>query len=450
MHNAPGFSTGTHALTARPQDLHTFGFPWRPWQEQKAIADGHLIQSYIKQSAAIYGIDKKIKYRHRIDRANFSTSSKEWEFDVTVDGKEHTVLRSKFFLIGTGYYDYNTPLQAVIPGIEDFKGTVVHPQFWPEDLDYTGKDIVIIGSGATAITLLPSLTEKAKHVTILQRSPSYVLSNPSNDKLEVLIRALTWWNKPLQFKLIRWKWVLTAFLLSRLCYAFPNAARRVLRKVTSKQLPPNVPHDPHFNPKYNPWEQRLCLCPDGDFYAALRSGKGSIETGVIESVTPNSIKLVSGKELNPDIIITATGLKLCFGGGIQVAVDGKRIDFSEKYIWQGAMIEDVPNAAYSFGYVDASWTLGADATAQLATRILNQMKKEGVAEVVPRRSPQEKATLQETSLMKLTSTYVEKGKDILPKAATTGPWQPRSYYYKDIWTAWFGDIKSGMAWIRSV
>lgn len=398
----------------------------------------------------MYGIDKKILFHHHVDNADYSTPSKRWTINVTANGNEKKIFRSKFMLLCTGYYDYDEPLHAVIPGIEDFKGTVAHPQFWPEDMDYTDKNVVIVGSGATAITLLPNMTPKANHVTILQRSPSYVMSQPSEDGLEWAIRRLTWWSKSLESKLIRWKWLLIPFLVTRIAYNFPNFARKTFSRAIQAQLPPTVPRDPHFNPSYNPFEQRVCFCPNGDFYECLRNGKGSIETGVIETVTPNSIKLLSGKELHPDIIVTATGLKVRFAGGLQMSVDGKPFKVHEKYIWKGLMLEGLPNCAFVIGYVDASWTLGADATAQMVCRILNRMRKEGVVEVVPRMSDSEKMAMTEAPLMRLQSTYVKKASAVLPKAGSTGQWRARSYYYRDIWMAWFGDIKSGMEWVRGV
>ncbi|KAK3677485.1 hypothetical protein LTR78_002335 [Recurvomyces mirabilis] len=446
---------GTWSLFKYPgirsdSDLYTFGFPWRPWTEQSSIAEGSLIINYMKESAAMYGIDQHIKFHHHVDAADFSSTSKTWTLDVTANGKEKKTIRSKFFLLCSGYYDYDQPLKTLIPGIEDFEGTVAHPQFWPQDMDYTDKKVVIIGSGATAITLMPNLAKKAENVTILQRSPSYILSQPSEDGMEKAIRWLTWWNKPLEHTLIRWKWVLVPFLLTRFAYNFPNAARKMFQNITQSQLPPTIQRDPHFNPSYNPFEQRVCFCPDGDFYKALRTGKGSVETGVIEKVTKNSIKLTSGKELNPDIIVTATGLQLRVGGGIAISVDKAPYNVGGKFLWKGVMLEDLPNAAYVIGYVDASWTLGADATAQLICRMLNTMQKEGVVEVVPRLSDKERNSMKEEPVLRLTSTYVKKAKDIMPKAGASGQWRARSYYFKDILMAWFGDIKTGTEWIRGV
>ena len=449
-------SVGHHlvAFSSEPylhlQDLYTFGFSWRPWNEQTSIAEGPRIINYMKESAAMYGIDKKINFHHRVDNADFSSSRKKWTLDVTANQSEKKTYRSNFLLMCTGYYDYNEPLKTTIPGLDQFQGKVVHPQFWDTEMDYSNKEMVIIGSGATAITLLPNLTPKAKHVTIVQRSPSYVLSQPKEDGIEKLIRALTWWCKPIEHKLIRWKWLLLPFLASQLSYRYPLKARKLFSGIIEKQLPKSVSRDPHFNPSYNPFEQRVCFCPDGDFYQALREGKGSIETGVIDTVTPNSIKLVNGKELNPDIIVTATGLKVRFAGGMNVSVDGKPYPFSEKFIWKGVMLEDLPNAAFVVGYVDASWTLGADATAQMMCRMFNQMRKEGVVEVIPRRTEEEKENMNEMPLLKLQSTYVKKAKDALPKAGDTGQWRARSFYYKDIMMAWFGDLKTGMEWVRGV
>lgn len=402
----------------------------------------------MKESAQAYGIDKKILFHHHVDRANYSSEHKTWTFDVTANKSDQKTFRSKFFLMCTGYYDYEQPLKTMIPGVENFKGGVVHPQFWPKDLDHTDKDVVIIGSGATAVTLLPSMAEKASHVTMLQRSPSYLVSLPSEDAMERAIRRYCseYW----QHRLIRLKWLVIPFLMVNFCYYFPKQGRKLFKAGTEQQLPPTMKYDPNFNPSYNPFEQRVCFCPDADFYKSLRSGKASVETGVIEDITADTIKLTSGKELHPDIIVTATGLKLRIAGGIKVSVDEKPYNVPDHFVWKGVMLEDLPNCAFVIGYVDASWTLGADATAQMVCRILKQMGKENVVEITPRRTAQEKASMKEAPLLRLTSTYVKKAKDIVPKAADRGQWSARSYYFKDILMAWFGDIKSGTEWVRGV
>lgn len=449
---------GTWSLFKYPgirsdSDLYTFGFPWRPWNENTAIAQGGLIKNYLVESAEMYGIDKKIQYNTKVSDAKYNTSEKKWSLEAMceVDGKK-TLKRfqSRFILMCTGYYDYETPLQTSIPGIDNFKGQVIHPQFWPENLDYTNKDVVVIGSGATAITVLPVMSEKAKRVTMLQRSPSYVMSVPSEDGIERFLHRWFKWAPAFQHFMLRIKWILSPLLLTSLSAKYPEKMKQFMYKVTQKQLPSSIPRDPHFTPSYYPWEQRMCMCPDGDFFKALRGGKANIETGVIQNITNDTIKLTDGKELHPDVIVTATGLKLRFAGGMNVSVDGVPFYPSEKFVWKGVMLEDLPNAAFVVGYVDASWTLGADATAQTMTRMFNQMKKEGVVEVIPHRTEQEKKEMKETNLLRLNSTYVTKGKSVLPKGGDRGQWVPRSNYLRDIFMAWYGDIKTGTEWVRGV
>lgn len=377
---------------------------------------------------------------------NWSSSSNTWSLCVSVNGTDSILVRTRLIFISTGYYDYHTPLQVEIPGMEDFKGTVVHPQFWPSSLEYSSKRVVIIGSGATAITLLPSLTKKAAHVTMLQRSPGYVMSIPQRGAFEavttkILPRRVAQW-------MIRLRWTLLSFMLVTLCQRFPKPARRYFLRATAKQLPPEMSVDPDFMPSYNPWQQRMCMCPDGDFFASLRSGKSSIKTGVIDKVTETSIRLRSGEELHPDIIVTATGLKLRMAGGIEISIDGEAFDISRHYAWNSAMIEGLPNAVFALGYVDASWTLGADATAQLAMRLLKRMKRDGAAAIVPRISAQEKDRLRDRPFLALSSTYVERGKNALPRAGNVAPWQPRSYYWKDLATAKWGNIQRGLEWVH--
>lgn len=444
---------GTWSLFKYPgirsdSDLYTFGFPWRPWNQENSIASGESIIKYIKESAQIYGIDKNIQYHHNVDHANWSTDDKAWYLDVTADGSTKKKVRGRFMLMCTGYYNYGEPLKTTIPGIEDFGGKVVHPQFWPEDLDYKDKNVVIVGSGATAMTLLPNMTDHASHVTMLQRSPSYLLSQPSEDGMEKFIRR--WFPLFMAHRLIRIKWLILPFIFVNFCHYFPNASRTAIMKATIPQLPESTPYDPTFKPKYNPFEQRVCFCPDGDFYQSLRDGKSSVVTGSIETVTKNSIKLTNGKELHPDIIVTATGLQIRLAGGMTLKTDNVPYNIPDKYFWKGVMLQDLPNCAFVIGYVDASWTLGADATAQLVNRMLSQMEKEGAEEVVPRLSEREKQSMGQMSVLNLTSTYVQRGASMLPKAGDKGQWRARRFYFQDIWQAWFGDIKTGTEWVRGV
>jgi cation diffusion facilitator CzcD-associated flavoprotein CzcO len=427
-------------------DLFTFGFPWRPWEEKQPIAHGALILKYLKESAAQEGIDQHIKFNHQVDRINWQSASSSWDLDIVANGSAKARLRSRFIFLGTGYYNYHEPLQAHIPGIDKFGGTVVHPQFWPKDLDYAGKNVVIIGSGATAVTLLPSMCEKAAHTTMLQRSPTYILALPQKDPFDRSVRFLL--PDRLAKRIVRFKWILSAFLLTTFCKWFPRLARTLILHRTSRELPKGVKMDPHFLPKYKPWEQRMCLCPGGDFFKCLKSGKASVETGVIDRVTAKTIRLKSGQELHPDIIVTATGLKMHLAGGIDTYIDGKRVSVPDRYSWQGCMLENMPNLAVSFGYVDASWTLGADATAQLVSRMLSRMTGQGFSAITPRLSDEEKAAMTELPFMSLSSTYVEKAKGLFPKVGTSPQWRPRSYYWKDLSNAWWGDIDDGIEWSR--
>lgn len=426
-------------------DLYTFGFPWRPWSEQKSIAEGPLIVKYVRESAAMYGIDKKVQFKHKVSEASWSTKEQSWSLAVDANGTPQT-FRSRFMLLCTGYYDYKQPLQTTIPGIDTFKGQVVHPQFWPENLDYKDKEVVIIGSGATAITLLPAMAKDAKHVTMLQRSPSYVLSQPAEDGLEKAIRAI--FPVSIAHKLVRIKWLVIPYLFISFCTWFPNAAKKMVRSAAKARLPVGMELDPNFNPSYSPFQQRMCFCPDGDFYESLKKGKSSIQTGIIEKVTEKSIKLESGQEMMPDIIVTATGLKIQLAGGMKLLVDGNVINVSDKFVWKSVMMQDLPNAAFVVGYTDASWTLGADSTAQLICRLLKRMDKEKTPVVVPRLSTEEEKKMKIMPYLKLQSTYVQKAKNALPKAGDGAQWRARSTYFNDLWQAKFGDIRTGLQYIK--
>lgn len=424
-------------------DLHTFRFPWRPWLEESAIASGASIMKYIKESAAEYGIDSHVQFHKKLTAANWSSDQQLWQLMVDADG-EKEIYHSRFLVMGSGYYDYHNPRSTIIPGLENFKGTIVHPQFWPEDLDFANKKVVIIGSGSTAVTLLPSIAEKAACVTMLQRSPSYVVSRPTSDALETFFR--NWLPRRLTDFLNRWKGVFQNILIVRWCVANPKSARELIKKATIQQLPPAIPHDPHFDPAYDPWRQRLCLCPDGDFFAALRSGKAGVVTDTIRTMTPHSIVLTSGQDLDADIIVTATGLKILHAGGALVSVDNVVVRPSEKFVWKSTMLHDVPNAFFLRGYTDASWTLGVDAIALLICRIMRYMEGRGMTSVVPRVDGWEE--MKPVQLLDLSSTYLqEKGaQEQMPRAGDRGPWKRRSNYLRDYWDAMFGGIRDGLVY----
>lgn len=425
-------------------DLHTFGFPWRPWQEQKSIADGPSICKYINETAEMYGIDKHIEYHHRLNKMNWSSDAQHWRMSVTSGEKEKTYY-GKFIIMSTGYYDYKNALPTVIPGLENFKGTVVHPQFWPEDLDYTGKKMVVIGSGATAVTLLPVLAQKAGKVTMLQRSPGYLINLPQKDLLHTVSSYIfpDW----LTFKLVRWKFLILPWIFFNFCRAYPNAARWILQKRTAAELPKNIPHDPHFKPSYNPWEQRLCVAPDGDIFKSLHHGVADVATGRIKTVTDSSVVLESGQQLDADIIVTATGLKIQFAGGCDVSVDNKPLHLYEKYLWKGMMLQDLPNAAFVIGYTNASWTLGADATALGVCRMLKTMVKDGATSITP--TLEDESSIKEMPVLNLNSTYVKVAGNQLPRAGDKAPWKARANYFTDLYTAKYGDLTTGLKVVKA-
>ncbi|KAK6603847.1 hypothetical protein H4I95_05750 [Botrytis cinerea] len=389
-------------------DLHTFGFPWRPWLSSQSIADGESICKYFKESAEEYGIDKKIQFYHNVTSADWSTEQLQWSLAVDAGGRQSTI-KGRWIIWSTGYYDYSEALKVEIPGIDDFKGKKIHPQFWPQDLDYTDKKIVVIGSGATAITLIPNLADKATKVTMLQRSPSWIMGFPQEIPPEVPCGNI--------------------FQVGTAC--------KLLRSRTKKEIPSTIPIDPNFSPKYNPWEQRLCVCPDSDFFKCLHSGKADIVTDTIKTVTSSGIELESGKSLDADIIITATGLKMQLAGGAKVSIDGVPYDYSTKYMWKGMMLQDMPNAVTVIGYTNASWTLGADTTAGVLVRLLKHMRENNIVSAVPKVHGDK---MNSQPMLNLSSTYVEKAKGYLPMAGDRGPWQPRQNYLVDYWVAQYGNL----------
>ncbi|RJE24660.1 Flavin-binding monooxygenase [Aspergillus sclerotialis] len=423
-------------------DLHTFGFPWDPWTEDRPIADGPSILKYMKTVVAKHGIDKHIKYEHRATKLEWSSGNQRWTAEVIANGTKKKYV-SKFVFVGTGIFDYNEGQPSTIPGIENFEGTVAHPQFWPSDLDYDNKRIIIIGSGATAITLLPALTDRASFVTMLQRSPSYLFTPPSNDPVDNLIRKFcpTRW----MYKVLRWKYIVGFMVIYNFSIWFPEAAKKLLRQSTESQLPSNIPFDPHFVPKYNPWEQRMCVAPHGDFFAALRSGNADIVTDHIDMVDKAGIVLKSGGRLDTDIIVTATGLKLTVFGQLEIVVDGRTIDHSDKFTWRGSALQDVPNFFFAFGYTNASWTLGADTATLLFLRVMKEMQDRGVQCMVP--TMESPHAIKEVPWLNLNSNYIQRAvKDRrLPKAGDIAPWKPRSSYIQDYLSlSWGSEVTAGL------
>ncbi|CAG8084535.1 unnamed protein product [Penicillium salamii] len=420
-------------------DLFTFGFQFNPWSRDNPIAEGNDIKEYVRDTAKKFDIYDNIHFRHRLNAANFSTETNTWSLAVDAQGEQ--TFTARYVIFGTGYYNYHEPLKADIPGLDDFQGQIIHPQFWPDNLQYKQKKVVIIGSGATAVTLLPNLADEAERVTMLQRSPTYILSLPNRTNSRWLSYILP---HSLYTRVQRFIWIYTSRLFFLFCQRFPGFSRWLLKLNVRKQLPNHIPYDPHFKPRYNPWDQRLCVCPDGDLFKSLRKGKADVKTDTIKQVTKNGIVLNSGEKLDADIIITATGLRLQMAGGAGLTVDGQKINVGQKYLWNGVMLQDVPNAAFVIGYTNASWTLGADATAQFVCRLLKSLESRKLIAATPRVKEKDAATLQDRKLLNLNSTYVSIAESVLPKAADRGPWQPRDHYLKDIKFATGGDIDTGL------
>lgn len=419
-------------------DIHTFGFSWKPWTDKRPLAAGDKILAYMKEAAAEQGITKNIRFRHKVLSVDWSSQHLMWAVTVQT-GDEIKTLHSRFIILGTGYYSYEKPLNTTIPGLENFKGEIIHPQFWPQNYDYSDKNMVIIGSGATAVTILPSVIEKVKRATMLQRSPTYIVPQPSND----------WWTgfyqkvlpARLALRINRFRWISKSYFFYYFCHYFPNVARKAIRDLIVPQLPGSISADPHFKPAYKPWEQRMCASPDGDFYAALRTGKGEVVTDTIKQVAEHGIQLQSGKTLEADIIVTATGLQLRFGGDIKISVDGTLVDTPNKFSWKGAMLEDVPNLFYVFGYLNASWTLGADVVASLVTRLLHSMKRKNILAITPKLKPAERK--EAPMKVELSSTYMTGFRSVFPKSGK-GQWQYNWNYMVDMYGAKYGDITTGL------
>jgi monooxygenase len=409
-------------------DMHTLGYSFRPWRDAKTIADGPSILEYVRQTATDYNVNEHIRFGHRVVRANWSSETSTWTVTAErTDTGAEVQFTASFLLACSGYYRYDEPYTPEFPGRERFSGQVVHPQHWPEDLDYSGKRVVVIGSGATAITLVPAMTDKAEHVTMLQRSPSYVVSLPAEDPLSRGLRRVL--PEMAAYQAVRIKNVALMSFSYQLMRRYPKAAKAVLRKGVARQLPADFEIDPHFKPYYNPWDQRLCVCPDGDLFRALRSGKASVITDRIETFTETGIRLESGTEIEADVIVTATGLNLLALGGVQATVDGRELELPEHLTYRGMMLDGVPNAAMAIGYTNASWTLKCDLTCEYVCRILNHMRDHGYTQVVPEVGS---ADIEARPLIDLKSGYVERSVADFPRQGSEPPWRLRQNYPLDV------------------
>jgi monooxygenase len=415
-------------------DMHTLGYRFRPWTEAKAIADGPSILRYVRETAAEAGIDKHIRYGHRVVAAEWSTVDSRWTVVLEHGGS----MTAGFLYLCSGYYHYDGGHAPDFPGIERFQGTVVHPQRWPEDLDYTGKKVVVIGSGATAVTLVPAMTDRAAHVTMLQRSPTYIVSIPSKDPIANGLRRLV--GPRLAYPVARWKNVALAALIYRLSRRRPALLKSMIRKGVLRQLPPGYDVDTHFAPRYRPWDQRLCLVPDGDLFAAIRRGRASVVTDRISSFTVDGIRLESGAFLEADIVVTATGLRLLPLGGIRLTVDGSHVRLPETMAYKGMMLSGVPNFAFTIGYTNASWTLKADLVSEYVVRLLRHMDAHGYDQAVP---VNDDPGVTEQPLLDFQAGYVLRSIHEFPKAGSRQPWRLGMNYAQDVLTLRYGRIDDG-------
>jgi cation diffusion facilitator CzcD-associated flavoprotein CzcO len=405
-------------------DMFTLGYPFRPWRQSRAIADGDKILEYIRATAAEYGIDKKIRYGQQVVSASWSTPQARWTVR-TATGEEHT---SSFLYVCTGYYRYSSGYEVGFPGLADFAGRVVHPQHWPADLDYSGKRVVVIGSGATAVTLVPAMAPTVGHVTMLQRSPSYLIALPVREgATERLSRVMS---EDRAARVVRGRNVLLTWGVYQASRRWPDRVSRFMRDGVAKQLPPDVPMDPHFVPRYNPWDQRLCVVPDGDFFTALRSGRASVATGTIDTFTEKGIRLHDGAELEADIVVTATGLTMVAFGEMTLTVDGRTVDSGKLHVYKAMMFDGLPNLAWCVGYTNASWTLRADLTSRYVCRLLNYMDRHDIDICTPTLDDAEPDG--DDPLMDLRSGYVQRAAAIMPRQGTSGKWRMRNNYLTDL------------------
>lgn len=420
-------------------DMYTLGYAFKPWTEAKAIADGPSILQYVGDTARDYGIDQHIRFGHHVQTASWSTSDARWT--VRADGPDGPAsFTCNFLFMCSGYYNYargHTPDWA---GTEQFAGRIVHPQFWPADLDYAGKEVVVIGSGATAVTLVPAMAQTAAHVTMLQRSPTYVVSRPAEDATANWLRRKL--PAMLAYRLVRWRNVLLGMAFFNLARKRPSKTKERLINMVRDQLGPDYDVAKHFTPSYNPWDQRLCLVPDADLFDALKTGKASVVTDTIAHFTPDGITLASGAEVPADIVVTATGLELQLLSDVAFSVDGEAVDLADTYNYKGMMYSGVPNMASSFGYTNASWTLKADLTCGYVCRLLNTMKTRGLRQATP---TLEGALPEPKPFLDFTSGYVTRAMARFPKQGDKSPWRLHQNYARDLLTLRFGSVDDAMA-----
>jgi cation diffusion facilitator CzcD-associated flavoprotein CzcO len=421
-------------------DLHTYGYAFKPWTSEESIASGPAILDYIEETAAENGIDRQIRFGHHVERADWSTADARWTVTATRrDTGETVTLSCSWLFMASGYYRYDQGYLPQFPGAERFAGQVVHPQHWPEDLDYTGKRVVVIGSGATAVTLIPAMTDRAAHVTMLQRSPTYVVSLPEKDPVANLFKRLL--PDRAAYRLNRRKNIWLQKTIYRLSQDRPEFVKRVIRRRLERALPPGYDIDTHFTPSYKPWDQRMCSVPDGDLFEAISGGQASVVTDQIETFTERGILLQSGRELPADIIVTATGLDLQLFGGAEIAVDVAPLVPHDHLAYKGFMLSDVPNLAFAFGYTNSSWTLKVDLVCEFLCRVLAHMDARGAASATPVNAD---PTMGTRPLLDFGAGYVQRAMDRFPVQGVAEPWTVTMAYAADVERLGGGVVDDGI------
>ena len=423
-------------------DMFTFGYRFKPWKAPKSLSDGASILSYLQETIEENGIGQKIRYIHKLLHARWSSEEACWTLEVASPEGPY-IFRCSFLYMCSGYYNYQQAHRPLFNGEENYKGSVVVPQFWPQQLDYTGKKVVIVGSGATAVTLVPAMAQTAAHVTMLQRSPTYIMSLPNKDGFyRVLSKLLP---PSFAFKLTRWKNLFLSMMLFNLSRLFPQFVKGLILKGVAKNLPPGFDVEKHFKPTYNPWDQRLCFVPDGDLFIAIRSGKASVITDQIERFTENGLQLASGAEVEAEVVVMATGLQVQLLGGAKITVDGNAINTRDVMVYKGMLVSDVPNFALAFGYTNASWTLKVDLTANYICKLLNYMDKKGFSWVVPRRQ----TGVTAEPFLDFDAGYIKRAAHLLPKQGSRRPWRVYQNYFLDMLITRFGAIADGVLQFHS-
>ncbi len=405
-------------------DMYTMGYRFRPWRHEEALGSGERILEYLRETAREYDVERHVRYSHRVVRTSWDSDEARWIVEAEHGGRTVTITAGLVWSC-RGYYDYERGHRPEFAGEGEFTGTIVHPQHWPAELDWAGKEVVVIGSGATAVTLVPEMARRASHVTMLQRSPSYVLSLPQRDPFAA--RARRWLPAGLAHRVVRWKSILVQTVFYRLSRRRPETVRRLVRKQNVSLLPEGYDVDTHFTPRYDPWDQRMCFVPDADLFDAVRRGDAEIVTSTIERFDSDGIVLAGGRHLHADVVVTATGLTLSPFGGIELIVDGEKVDPSTAMTYRALMLSEVPNFVFTVGYTNASWTLKVDLVAEFTCRLLTYLAEHGYRRVVPRRDP----TVGEVPLMDFTSGYVLRALDQLPHQGDREPWRLRQSYLRD-------------------